>query len=35
MDKGYVIKNMPGIISCQSVSNPIERIKKYLELLNK
>lgn len=35
MGKGYVIKNMPGInVSCQSVSNPADRIKMYLELLN-
>lgn len=36
MDNEYVITIMPGIIvTCQNVSNPADRIKMYLELLNK
>ncbi len=36
MGNEHVITIMPGIIvTCQSVSNPADRIKMYLELLNK
>jgi len=36
MDKGYVIKNMPGItITCQGVSNSVDRVKIYMEMLKK